>query len=170
MTLANVRLLHEVGSGTESMLETAALTLDGYAFDAEVRARLSERYGQVAPLERQIIQFLAVLYEPVSRQIIVSCLTKLGIVNEQGQPYKSPPVSAAINRLLEQDLLIQERQQGPRCHPMLRELALTDTISSGWFDDIVAVIKQQRPVEKSLTSDTLRYKTHFSFIRSPSRI
>jgi len=147
------------------MLETAALTLDGYAFDAKVRARLSERYGQVAPLERQIIQFLAVLYEPVSRQIIVSCLTKLGIVNEQGQPYKTPPISAAINRLLEQDLLIQERQQGPRCHPMLRERVLRETLATAQFEKIVAVIEEQRPVKLQMSSNLARYSTHFEFIR-----
>ena len=147
------------------MLQNADLTTDGYVFDAKLQTQLLERYHEASGLEQQIIQLLAVLYEPVSRLIILSCLTALGVVDQRGNPYKTPPVSAAINHLIKQQLLIQERQQGPRCHPMLRELALGETLVSGWFDDIVAVIEQQRPVQTSLGSDLPRYRTHFEFIR-----
>ncbi len=147
------------------MFQNAALTIDGYAFDDELRAQLVEQYGDASPLEQQIIQFLAVLYEPVTRLIISSCLRDLGVVDDQGVPYKMPLLSAAITRLVEQKLLIQERTQGPRCHPMLREIALGDTLKADWFDDIVTVIEQQRPVPKCLGNENPKYNTHFEFIR-----
>ena len=140
-------------------------TTDGYPLDDALRQRLVEVYGNCSPSEKHIIQFLALLYAPVTRVAILQALIDLDIGDDQGHLFKTTSLSVYINRLLQRELLIQERTQGPRCHPLLREIAVFDTQAEGSFDPIVEVIQEHWPIRLWRGQDCRNYQTPFEFVR-----
>ena len=148
------------------MSQTAlAQTTDGYPLDDALRKRLVKKYGSCSPAEKQIIQFLALLYVPLPRVAILQGLTDLEVDDDQGKLFKVTSLSVYINRLLQQGLLIQERSQGPRCHPLLREIAVVETEAEGTFDGIVEVIQEKWPIRPWRGRDYRNYQTTFEFVR-----
>ncbi|NJM58818.1 MAG: hypothetical protein HC857_17400 [Synechococcales cyanobacterium RU_4_20] len=147
------------------MLHNSLATIDGYPLNTKLREQLVQAYERCSAIERQFIQLLAVLYEPVNRQLILMCLDRLKITAPNGNHFTLPILSVCLNPLLVNKLVIQERTQGPRCHPLLREVALRDTIAAGSFEAIAHTVTQVRPVKPHWSKQGDNYESEAQFIR-----
>ncbi|NJR68516.1 MAG: DEAD/DEAH box helicase [Synechococcales cyanobacterium CRU_2_2] len=147
------------------MLHNSLATIDGYPLNTKLREQLVQAYERCSAIERQFIQLLAVLYEPVNRQLILMCLDRLKITAPNGNHFTLPILSVCLNPLLVNKLVIQERTQGPRCHPLLREVALRDTIAAGSFEAIAHTVTQVRPVKQHWSKQGDNYESEAQFIR-----
>ncbi len=125
--------------------------LDSPADTAQLRAQLTAIYRGLPPLEQTIVQLFSVIYEPTSRDAFMDCLNRSGGRNKGNKPFIQQTLKPYIDRLLENGLLIQERGQGPQCHPLMAEIATREAVASGRFETFVKVVEERLPV-------TIRYK------------
>ncbi|MER3475659.1 MAG: helicase [Leptolyngbya sp. ERB_1_2] len=115
------------------------------SMDAE-QTRLIDRYRKLDPLKRQIVRTFSVIYEPISRTTFVSCFNPLGTKDETGKAYTTTGIKLHLDRLIQDELLIQNSGQGPQCNPLIVEVATRDAVELGEFDTIVSAINKQLPI------------------------
>ena len=113
----------------------------------QLRNPLIERYRQLSPVDRKIMQLFSVIYEPVNRAKFLTCVNQSGIRNNK-QVFTSTTLRPHLERLLEQGLLTQERTQGPKCHPLVAEVITRDAVKAGQFDVMAAVVQDNIPVSQ----------------------
>ena len=126
--------------------------LDSPAETAQLRSQLTATYRTLPPLEQTIVQLFSVIYEPTSRNAFLDCFNRVGSRNKRNKPFVQQTLKPHIDDLLESGLLIQEKGQGPQCHPLMAEIATRDAVASGRFENFATVVQERLPI-------TSRYKT-----------
>lgn len=132
---------------------------------ADQRAKLAAIYHALPPLEQEIVQLFSVVYEPVSRTTFVSCLSPAGIRDKGGKSFVNKTLKPFLDRLLAENILVQESGQGPRCHPLLSEIASRDAVRSGRFSDMAEAVETRIPIYKPWKHEPRYFKSGQQFLR-----
>jgi superfamily II DNA or RNA helicase len=119
---------------------------DSYADAVKLRTQLVENYRKLPPLEQKIVQLFSVIYEPVSRAAFAICWNQIEVENKNSKHFTNPTLKPYIDRLLDTGALVQERGQGPQCHPLLTEIATRDAMQVGQFETLAKVVQERLPV------------------------
>jgi SNF2 family DNA or RNA helicase/tetratricopeptide (TPR) repeat protein len=131
----------------------------------QVRDRLVKAYRQLTKLEQEIIQLSSVIYGPVNRTVLLDCLNQTGTRDSSGKPFTGSSLRPYLERLLQAELLTQERNQGPQCHPLLVEIATRDAIRLGRFDRLVQAIEAKIPIHTSWKGGPRYFSSEAQLIR-----
>jgi hypothetical protein len=83
------------------------------------RSQLIERYKQLPALDQAIVSFFSVIYEPIARSTFLDCLNQTVYREENNRLFNAKTLKTRLDRLLEAEVIIQEKGYGPRCHPLL---------------------------------------------------
>jgi SNF2 family DNA or RNA helicase len=114
----------------------------------QVRQRLVEVYRKLPSLEQTMVQLFAVIYEPVSRTLFVSCINHLNEKDRGGKHFTSPNIKPYIDRLIEIGVLVQSSGTGPQCNPLLAEVATRDAVQAKRFERLVQAVQKGFPVPR----------------------
>lgn len=111
-----------------------------------VQAQLIEGYCKLDPLKRQIVRVFSVAYEPISRTAFLSCFNPLGTKDKTGKAYTTSGIKPHIDRLIQDEFLLQGGGEGPRCNPLLVEVATREAVKLGEFKKISAAVNEHLPI------------------------
>ncbi len=130
---------------------------------------LHDKYRQLSGPQKSIVQVFALLYEPSNRELarlcwIESMLPKLD--SAAARFIEKQPFSAQVTRLIGHKVLIQQRGQGPCCHPQLMEIVVRDAVVSGTFEPMARAIAKQVPVRSHYAGISRIFRTPNEFMRS----
>jgi superfamily II DNA or RNA helicase len=138
---------------------------DSHLDHIKIRGQLIEAYRQLPPLEQQIVQLFSVIYESIARTTFLECLNRLGSKDEKGKTFSAATLKPYLEKLMAVGLLLQESGQGPRCHPLIVEIATRDTIRAGTFENLVAVVEEKLPILSRWEQKTRDFKSYSQLIR-----
>ncbi len=110
---------------------------------AEIYCQLTAAYSKLSPWEKETIQLLSVCYQPVGRSAFLSCLNQSGIRDNWGRLFSTKTLKTALDHLLDQGLLFQDRGSGIRCHPLLVEIATREAVLKGRFEGFANVVREK---------------------------
>lgn len=130
------------------------------------RQNLRQLYDRLKPIARTIVQVCSVIYEPQSRQTILSCLNEVGVRNSNGNQLTATTLKPYIDDLIAQKLLIQQSGYGPQCNPLIAEIATRDTVKNQALEKIAQYI------ESKLAKNHLHwsYTTHMPSVMRDLRL
>lgn len=129
------------------------------------RQHLKTQYQQLGPLEKIMVQFLALYYTPVSRVNLLSSLKALGCRDESQKPWDLATLRPTLERLLAQKLVVDERGKGLTCAQSLRELVCRETIQTGKFEALVAIIHKVCPIKVYSHNNRRNFQSVGEFLR-----
>lgn len=96
----------------------------------------------LSPLEQFVLQFLAVIYEPVSVSFLSSCLGRADLPFPGNRRPGREELQAVIDRLRELRLINEQNQ----CQPVLAEDLVRFSIENGLFNHFAVLIEKEAPV------------------------
>ena len=132
---------------------------------AAIRTDLAEKYRKLPDLERRIVQLFSVIYEPVSRASFVDCFNSLDLKHKNRTAFTASTLKPYIDQLITLSLLLQERTQGPQCHPLLTEIATRDAVKAGTFQTLVSAINKTMPFTSMWKNGPRRFASERQFLR-----
>ncbi len=94
------------------------------------------------PFEQFLLQFISIVYEPVSTTFLGNCLARTDISVPGSQRLSSDELEAVVKRLREQDLLNELNQ----CPPCLAEQLTRQAVAEDRFTVFAALIEKEAPV------------------------
>ena len=121
---------------------------------AKLRERLVNAYRKLPPLDKKILQLLSVIYEPVSRTKLLACLNEMKVLDSDKKSLVMQTLKPPCDRLSALNLLVQEKNQGSECHPLVIEIVTRDAVKTGQFEPIVKAIEKALPIDLSLAGRT----------------
>ncbi|MFM7716613.1 MAG: hypothetical protein ACKO7A_29090, partial [Microcystis sp.] len=107
----------------------------------QIRRQLIERYQKLSTLDQVIVRFFSLIYEPIARSTFLDCLNQAHYRDENNRRFNGQTLKSHLDLLLEAEVITQEKGYGPRCHPLLVEIASRDSISKGEFKRFAEIIK-----------------------------
>lgn len=128
-------------------------------------AQLVEIYRHLPPIEQQIIQMSALIYEPVSRTTLLSCLQEAGVKDLQGKALTTQTLKPYVEDLLELRVLVQTAGRGPQCESQIREIATRDVIRANQLNKFIRAIAKQLPLEERWKGGPYNINSEDKFIR-----
>ncbi len=130
---------------------------------------LRDRYHQLNGPQKSIVQVFALLYEPSNRELARLCWIESMLPKIDGAAARfleKQPFSHQVTQLIGYKMLIQQRGQGPCCHPQLMEIVLRDAVVSGTFEQMAQAIAQRVPVRSHYAGTMRLFRTPSEFMRS----
>jgi superfamily II DNA or RNA helicase len=131
----------------------------------QVRQHLVNTYRKLPSLEQVMVQMFAVIYEPVSRTLFVSCWNYLGEQDRSGKHLTPPTSKPYIDRLIALGVLIQGGGTGPQCHPLLAEIATRDAVQANRFERLVQAVQKGFPVPRRWKDGPISFGNDRQLIR-----
>lgn len=116
------------------------------------QAQLANAYLKLPLLEQKIVQLFSVIYEPVSRTSFMDCFNHMGARDGNYKPFVTKTLKTYIDALLAANLLVQESGQGPKCNPLVVEIATRDAVQSGCFEMLVKAVEEKLPISRRGTN------------------
>jgi superfamily II DNA or RNA helicase len=113
---------------------------------AQQRDQLAAIYRALPPLKQELVQLFSVVYEPVSRTTFMSCCSVAGIRDPDGKSFVNKTLKPHLDKLLAEELLVQESGRGLQCHRLLTEIATREAVRSGRFPAMVKAVETKIPI------------------------
>jgi SNF2 family DNA or RNA helicase len=132
----------------------------------QTRSRLSKVYHGLPPVEKVIVQLFSVIYEPISRTLLISCWNLLSEQDKSGKHFTSPSIKPYIDRLLGLELLLQASGSGPQCNPLLAEIITRDALKSGRFERLAQAVEKGFPVPRRWKNGPISFSNDRQLIRA----
>ncbi|QQE66940.1 hypothetical protein GFS31_36450 [Leptolyngbya sp. BL0902] len=111
-----------------------------------LRAHLTARYRQLPTFEQELVQLFSILYAPVANGKVLPCVNSYLRHSGQNNTYDQAELHAHLRRLTSHELLVEEKNYGSRCHPLLVEVATRDALRQGNFEAMVKAVQETLPV------------------------
>ena len=131
----------------------------------ENKKPLTVQYERLPRLEKTILQFLSILYVPVSRNNLTLCLNRLNYRDNQGRALNATMLKPTLDSLITSGFLMGEKGTGITCHPSLNEIPIRDAVKSGEFEKLVAAIAATFPVREFGAGNRRSFHGESEFIR-----
>ncbi|MFZ4641482.1 MAG: DEAD/DEAH box helicase [Nodosilinea sp.] len=112
----------------------------------EVGAKLEERYQHLSETEQDILELLSVNYAPVPKKQLLTCLNTYWNEDKRSRPLTAKDLTAYLNRLIQQELVIMQGSHGSQCHPLLVEVVTRHAIRKNHFEAMVKTIEKVLPI------------------------
>ncbi len=132
---------------------------------------LEKKYRQLSDAARSLVQVIAILYEPVSREVAFKCWNSAIARNSdllehlEIEPIETKPFRGLITELVDQDILSQQRSKGVHCHEVLIDIVVRDAVVAGTFEPIAMAIATHFPVYERYPDGPLNFRQESQFIR-----
>ena len=136
-----------------------------HANPEQVRQQLVKVYRSLPPLEQLMVQLFSVIYEPVSRALLVNCWNYLGEHDRGSKHFTAPSIKPYIDGLIELNVLVQQGNTGPQCHPLLAEIATRDAVKANRFERLVQAVQKGFPVPRRWKDGPISFGTDRQLIR-----
>jgi hypothetical protein len=114
----------------------------------ENKKPLSVQYEKLPPLEKTILQLLSLLYVPVSRTNLTTCLNRLDYRDNQGRALNATMLKPILDALTTSGFLMAEQGRGVTCDPSLNEIPIREAVKTGEFEKLVAAIAATFPINE----------------------
>ncbi len=137
---------------------------DSVAISAQIYEDLIKKYHNLPELERQMIQVVAIAYEPIDRDVILTCLRSCGVTTANQQNLTTSHIKPHLERLVNARFFNQSRSQLCSCPIQLIDIAVRDAVKSGNFEQIVEGIEAAMPV-RSYGQDGRMFSSESQFVR-----
>jgi SNF2 family DNA or RNA helicase len=108
------------------------------------RTKLEAIYDRQSEINRYILRLCSVVYGPISRNSLLTCLNRA--LPKDTQPFTATKLKTSLDLLVAQNLLTVDSNMGPKCIPALVEIATRESIVRREFDLFVTAIQQTMPV------------------------
>jgi superfamily II DNA or RNA helicase/tetratricopeptide (TPR) repeat protein len=131
----------------------------------KMREQIVQRYRALPELRQRIVQLLSVIYSPISRVTFLECLNQANIRNADRKAFITATLRPHLDALIEVGVVIQEKNQGPQCHPLLCEIATRDAIASKTFEAIVKAIETCLPIRQRWDKGPRIFTDETQFVR-----
>ncbi len=138
---------------------------DTHAKTEKLRQPLIEAYEQLPPLRQKIVQLLSVIYEPVSKALLVDCLKHSGLRDENKKTFTPQNVTSLLDALLKAGVIIQQKGLGPQCHPLLTEIATRHAIKANLFEAWVITVTEILPIRPRWKGGPRAFSSEAQLIR-----
>ena len=129
------------------------------------RLQLVTVYRKLPSLEQVMVQLFSVIYEPVSRSLLLSCWNHLAASDRDIKTLIASTIKPYIDRLLELGVLVQQSGTGPQCHPLLTEIATRDAVQANRFERLVEAVQKGFPVPRRWKDGPISFGTDRQLIR-----
>jgi superfamily II DNA or RNA helicase len=132
------------------------------------QAELQRLYTEITPVQRQIVQLFALLYQTTGQETALRCWQ--AALGSQEWPTEAKSLaffSMEIQKLRTGKLLIQtQRNGGPYCSRLIVDIAVRDAIAQGTFEPMVEAIAQHlAPAARFTGSPILAFSSEQQCIR-----
>ncbi|WP_414578920.1 DEAD/DEAH box helicase [Anabaena sp. CCY 9402-a] len=131
----------------------------------KLQAQLAKKYFELHPSIQKIIQLFSVIYAPIDKNSLVSCISKTGALDENNKPWGTKTLSPQIDKLVKSGLLVQENRSGPECHPLLTEIATRHAVQTGQFEILVTAVEEKLPIRKHWQNESRMFQSLHQCIR-----
>uniref|UniRef100_C6E6F7 SNF2-related protein n=1 Tax=Geobacter sp. (strain M21) TaxID=443144 RepID=C6E6F7_GEOSM len=121
--------------------------------------KLLDTFFSCAPEERTLLQLLSVLYAPLSKNVLLNVIRRLGAPAPGGRSYTGLLLSEMLERLAHQKLLVQGND-GIRCDMRIAHAATLSAVADGAFPRMVSAIHAEIPMETDWGSSYYRTQLH----------
>ncbi|WP_409879330.1 hypothetical protein [Dendronalium sp. ChiSLP03b] len=138
---------------------------DSDADSTKLQMQLAKDYRQLSHIDQKIVQLFSVIYEPINRTSFMNCLNQIGTLDENNKPFINKSLSRHIDGLLAAGLLVQSSGQGPKCHPLITEIATRDAVKAGYFEILATSVSKVLPISSGYASGTRYFQSERQFIR-----
>lgn len=135
------------------------------ASPSEQRSRLIETYRQLSQVEQLLVQLMSVIYEPISRALLVNCWNHLGTQDRGNVHFSQPSLKPYLERLIQQQVVVQSAQYGPQCHPLIVEVATRHAIRANRFERLVQAVEKGFPIPRRWKDGPVAYGNDRQLIR-----
>ena len=127
------------------------------------REKARERYEALDATSRAVVQMASIIYEPVPRATLLSCLDTIGVKNTEPMATTTTAKSrsradnarsftaSTFNDILTplfKNTLLETSMMGVTCGDAVVEIATRDAIKCGQFKEMVEVVRHYMPVKK----------------------
>ena len=93
------------------------------------------------------------------------CWNQTQVGNKNGKHFTNLNLKPYIERLLDANVLVQERGQGPQCHALVMEIATRDAVQAGRFETLAALVQSKLPVSTRYQDGPRYFSNDYQFIR-----
>ncbi|UKP01196.1 hypothetical protein [Nostoc sp. UHCC 0870] len=131
----------------------------------KLQAQLAKKYFELHPSIQKIIQLFSVIYAPIDKNSLVSCLSTTGALDENNKPWGTKTLSPQIDKLVKSGLLVQESRSGTECHPLLTEIATRHAVQTGQFEILVTAVEEKLPIRKHWQNESRMFQSLRQCIR-----
>ena len=131
-----------------------------------LRQHLIHTYQQLSPLDQQILQLFAVIYEPIGRSTVLKCLHHAQIHDASNHKFTSSVLKRHLDDLENTGLLLPEARQGLQCHPLLVESVTRDAHQSGHFERYAQAVEQTIPIRARWSGGPLWFRSEQQLMRT----
>lgn len=131
----------------------------------KLREQMVQRYRALPEIQQKIIQLFSVNYGPVSRATFLECLNQTGARHTDRKPFVAVTLRTHLEALLSAGFLLQERSQGPQCHPLLCEIATRDAVKANTFDTLVNAVEKCIPIRQTWSNGPRSFSSEDLFVR-----
>ena len=145
------------------------------------REKARERYAALDATSRAVVQMASIIYEPVPRATLLSCLDTIGVKNTEPMATTTTAKSrsrtdnarsftaSTFNDILTplfKNTLLETSMMGVTCGDAIVEIATRDAIKCGQFKEMVEVVHHYMPVKQRFSYGGPRYfSSERQFIR-----
>ncbi|MBC7515604.1 MAG: hypothetical protein H7237_04100, partial [Alkalinema sp. FL-bin-369] len=145
------------------------------------REKARERYEALDATSRAVVQMASIIYEPVPRATLLSCLDTIGVKNTEPMATTTTAKSrsradnarsftaSTFNDILTplfKNTLLETSMMGVTCGDAIVEIATRDAIKCGQFKEMVEVVHHYMPVKQRFSYGGPRYfSSERQFIR-----
>jgi superfamily II DNA or RNA helicase len=141
------------------------MTINQYAEVARQRTELFNTYRQLSSTSQQVLQLMAVAYEPIPKWQLLDILHNLHQVDSRYPKLTDKTLKPIFSGLTAQGLLIPTHNIGYRCHTLLVEILTREAVHLGNFEPMVQAIEQKMPVTYLGKSDKIIFRGFEQFMR-----
>ena len=128
-----------------------------------IRNHLTQIYDQLSSIEKQIVQLYSVIYGPISRSEFLSCVNSCDLKDENNKLFNAKNLKKYIDKLINLEVLIQERGKGPQCNPLLVEIATRESVKEKAFQLFAKI--SERQLSRNSSYSSYYYWGDWSFLR-----
>jgi SNF2 family DNA or RNA helicase len=135
---------------------------NNYLKIAKQRQQLVINYHILPELDRAIGQLISVIYTPVSRTMILTCLEHTKLAGDK--PLIAATLKPYLDRLLASEILISIGKHSIQINPLIAEVATRDALRMGRLGVINAAINKHLPIAQ-YGNGVRNFNTYNEFIR-----
>jgi SNF2 family DNA or RNA helicase len=132
---------------------------------AQKRLDLTAVYQKLTAVEKSILQFCSIVYEPAARTAIVNALNQLGIRTSAGKFFTASTLVSLLESLIAKKMLIQERGGSVVCNPIMVEVFTRDAIQTENFEKMVEASIQLLPIRNMWQGGAYIFSSYPQFMR-----
>jgi len=116
------------------------------AFDLEKCRRLTEKYENLSPDARMVLELLSVFYTPASYKHLLKYFAECDMRSDTGKAFDQAALRAIVNELQRKDLVTQVSGKGAACQRDVVEVITRKIVARGEFerlaDDLMRALSE----------------------------